>query len=1449
MSDLRNLPPVPPRIPPDHAIGNEPEPARVRKPRRLLWISAGSAAGLAVLLLLLYAFLNSAACENLVRRRLIASLENSTGGRAEIASFTWHPLQLQADASGIVLHGREAAGEEPYVRIDQLHVAVSILGLWSPHIRLRALDIVRPSVHIIVYPDGSTNQPRPREPSAKSNLTLTTIFDLRAGLVSIRNGMLHYENRAAGFDAQNRHIPLNLTARDTALRLVYVPAAAENPESYRIELGARDLSLVRGIPAHPVAPSAEGHFQATLDLTRSGAFLRTLRFTTHDPQSGDHALTLTGSLIDFAHPRWQAHVQGQLDMRLLNSTTGYSNSPEGLARLDLTAQGSGGIFHIEGPIHVDHGSYIGGGINARDITVDAEFHADPEQLVLSNVVARLPQGGHIDGEVALSHWLAPLPGAPVLQTAAPAPARRRLFHFGRRAAPPASPANPAQAIPTHLNGNVLANFHGVSLDSVLDIVSRPPFQRLGLGTLLTGPATATWTHGDVNTLAVIAKLALTPSTSAGSNPLGASKSSVRPNQNQQAEVPASGAIDATYTQRDGGVDLRNLSLVLPASTLTASGHLGAYPLQSATQLIVDFDSRNLGEFDRVLRDLGLRRDGQSGAAALPVTLAGEARFHGLWTGSLVDPHLAGSLNATNLVVDLPTPAGSAQPRTVRWDSLSATGSYASDRIAIDHALFKHGRASIQLEGSLAAAHPAVGNRARPGFDGNSLLHLQLTADQVDVADLEPILGLSLPVSGSLSTRFHADGPLRTLSGSGSAQLDHAILYGEPFSRVRAQGTLAAQQLDLASLTLTAPAGSISASGGYNFHSRQFTLQAQSSALALAQVQRLRNSSLSLAGTLAFTVSGSGTPSDPHLTAHGQIANASLATEALGSVDIDAHTANHALLYTLGTHFESADLNLEGRTALSGNLQTQATLRFSRFDIGIPLKIAHVPGLTGKSALAGVVTLAGPLRKPDQLRGEATLKDVAVTLVGVHLRSQGPVHAALANQRITLDPIHITGEETDLHLQGDVDFKASRQLDLAASGSVNLKLAETLDPDLTASGTTTFQVEAHGTFQNPGLRGRIDFQNASLALEDLPNSLSQLHGTLEFNQNRLEIRSLTATTGGGQLSVSGYLAYQHGIFADLAVMGKGVRIRYPQGVSSLADATLHLQGPQNNLLLSGNILITRFTVSPDLDIAALAAQATKVQPVAPPSAPSNHIRLDVRIQSSPQLNFQNAYAKLAGDVDLQLRGTLAAPSLLGRVSITEGNATIAGTRYELQRGDITFTNPVRIEPSIDLNATARVQDYDITLGIHGSLNNMNISYRSDPPLPETDVVALLALGRTQNEQRIYTQQQEQLATNNTDALLGGALNATVSSRVQRLFGSGSVKVDPNYLGTLGNSTTRITVEEQLGRNVTLTYATNVNTTAQQLLQAEISINHHVSLLVTRDESGVFSMVIKATRRYR
>jgi translocation and assembly module TamB len=1430
----------PTSISPDQSVPPEPPArgARSRLRRFFLRHLSLSVAVAAVLLILTavasYFVASSAAFENLVRKRIIAQIESATGGRAEIGSFHWRLLHLEAEADRVVIHGTEDTTDAPYAEIDHLRVQISILGFFTPHILLRDLELDRPMLHLIVYPDGSTNQPRPLRPEKLGKSAIDKLFDLKANHIAVEQGMLDYDDRAAAFDNRHRYLPLDFTAEDVSLQLNFVPAAFGAPERYRIDGAATDLVLTRDLPQEQTPP-VHGKLQFDLDLERNRVSLHSLQLTASSRGAEDRTLQVSGVLDDFTHPRWQAKVAGDLDMRLLDPVTGYPDAPEGIAHLDLAANGTAPAFHIAGSVHIDGGSYTGANIHAIGVNLDARVDADSGKLLITQIVARLRQGGQIEGTVALEPWL-PGPSVAPAQLTAPEESKTARNVLVRAA---------VGSIP--MNGKVTANFRGVALDAILDTVCPPQCRRLGFDARVDGPATATWSNGNDRNVSVTASFDLSPSA-----------------QTPAGEVPASGVIDATYTQRDGGVDLRKLELHLPASDLEARGALGAYPISSASNLTVNFHSHDLSEFDAVLRSLGLDRNGKTGTSALPLSLSGQADFLGNWTGSLIKPHLAGTLKATQLAVEMPSAAGnSGQPRWVHLDSAEVEGSYSPTQIAIEHAQLLHGNSRIALSGTLDASAglglPTTAPRhfrgsLQPTYDANSVLHARVAASNLDVADVLPFLVASpqsLPMTGAFNAQIQADGPLRELGGSGSVEMDRGVIDGEPVTRVRIEGAFAHHVLKVSSARASDAGGELSASGSYDFNARTFAVDAHAGGIEIAQIGWVGRHNLEAAGKLAVSIAGSGSLDDPRLTAHATAGSLTLGGQTFGVFEVSAHTASHTLAYNATTELQGADLNLKGQTALRTGYETQARLEFSRFNIGALFRMAHVEAFSADSALAGAVTIDGPLSDLKQLRGDANLRQLAVTIAGVPLESEGDAHATLAGGTIHLDPLHVTGENTDLRAQGSLSLEGARELDLTASGSINLKLAETLDPDLTASGVTTFQVEARGPLQHPGLQGRVDFQNGALSLEDLPNGLSQLRGTLEFNQNRLEVKSLTAMTGGGQLSLGGYLAYQHGIFADLTVTGKSVHIRYPEGVSSLADLTLQLQGPQNNLLLSGDVLITRFAVSPDLDLVALAAQASSsVRTVAPPGAPSNHVRLDVRIASSPQLNFQNAFAKLAGDVDLRLRGTLASPSLLGAVSVTEGSALIAGTRYDLERGDITFTNPVRIEPVIDLSATAHVEDYDISLGLHGSPQKLSVSYRSDPPLPEADVVALLALGHTANQQRLYTQQQEQAISNpTTDALLGGALNATVSSRIQKLFGAGSVKVDPNYLGAFGNSTSRITVVEQLGRTVTLTYATDVNTTSQQLLQAEVAINRHVSLVVARDESGVFSMVVKATRRYR
>src|ERR1017187_9366519 len=134
------------------------EPKQPRRTRRRLFLMGGVGALLLIVStfgLILWG--GSASFENLVRQRLIARIEAATGGRVEIATFHWHLFLLDAEATGLVIHGREAATEAPYAKVARVHVGISVLGFFSPRILLRDLEITQPAFHLIVCPDGSTN--------------------------------------------------------------------------------------------------------------------------------------------------------------------------------------------------------------------------------------------------------------------------------------------------------------------------------------------------------------------------------------------------------------------------------------------------------------------------------------------------------------------------------------------------------------------------------------------------------------------------------------------------------------------------------------------------------------------------------------------------------------------------------------------------------------------------------------------------------------------------------------------------------------------------------------------------------------------------------------------------------------------------------------------------------------------------------------------------------------------------------------------------------------------------------------------------------------------------------------------------------------------------------------------------------------------------------------------
>jgi translocation and assembly module TamB len=1313
---------------------------------------------------------------NVVRLRVVTVLEDATGGRVELQSLHWNLRHLSVEVDGLTIHGLEGRNELPYAHIDRLYARAKILSFFNARLGLDFLEVDQPAIHLIIYPDGRTNQPTPKATQNNSGATLKTIFDLQARRIEVHNGMALVNERS---------IPFELAANDLGVVVTYAAASGH----YLGDISCSDITAQQA-----KAAAVRSHLNLSLEAAPDEIDVKTLLF-----QSDKSKLHASGSLVHFAHPQWKGTADGTVDLAEVTAMGLVDGFRRGSVDVALTGEGSSGNqFVLDGNAKVINAGYAIEYFWIDGANATTRFHITPTEIVLPDLIARPRQGGIVNATFRLLNYSAP---------------------FG----PPKAAG--AQVL------SIRARVQGVRLTTVLESVLPPHYRDLGFDASGVGNVSVDWTGGpdDLTVGAVLAMSA--PQTIA------------------PGLAPLSGSVDARYFQRGGRVQINQFEGHSPATTLNVTGLLGVYPVNEPSNLAVHLINHNLSEFDRVLKVLDLGVGGKPGISGLPVRLHGEATFDGSGTGSLVDPAFQGHLTATRFstVFTLPAKAGKPPnaPTTVAWDALDTNASYSSSLISVDHATLTRGKTVIHASGQLEAHRIS---RRRVAFDDQSTIHATAQIQDASLTDLLAIAGQDSPVTGTLNLHGQAGGMLGNLTGGANLNLQGGAIEGQPYHSLTAALDFSGQDLNLTKLVLLQDGGTVVGNGTYNLQTGNFLGNLDGSNFELAHFPQSKDPRLSVAGALKFDAHASGTIDSPSVLAGIHLRDLVLGGQPAGALEVVVHTQGSNAYFTAQNSLTSARLQVKGQTSLHGNFDTQANVVLTSLNIAPFLRAFHVQSVSGNSSIGGTINVAGPLRQPKQFSGDAEIDQFNVTLQGIALQAEGPLRASLHDEVLRLTQVHITGPDTNMEVTGTAALTGTQLLAIVGNGSVNMKLAQTFDPDITSSGHLDFNVDASGTLTQPLFSGRVHLTDVGLALKDLPNGISKLNGNLVFDQNRLQVQDLVGTTGGGQLKFAGFLTYQQGLYGDFTATGKDIRVRYA-GISATADTTLHLQGTENNMLLGGSVQITRFIIGPNVDFASFTpSPAANVPP--DPGAPSSHVRLDVHIFSAPQLDFQNSYAQLAGSVDLRIRGTLAQPAILGKINITDGTANFAGTTYRLQHGEIFFTNPVMIQPIIDIDATTRVEEYDVTIGLHGSLNQLTPTFRSEPPLPQADVISLLALGRTQEEQALYSQQEQSIGSDSTtNALLGGALNAAVGSRVQKLFGGGSVKIDPTYVGSIGSSSARITVQQNISRNIQVTYATNVNATAQQLIQAQVDITQSVSVLAVRDEAGVFSMVLKVHKRYR
>jgi translocation and assembly module TamB len=166
----------------------------------------------------------------------------------------------------------------------------------------------------------------------------------------------------------------------------------------------------------------------------------------------------------------------------------------------------------------------------------------------------------------------------------------------------------------------------------------------------------------------------------------------------------------------------------------------------------------------------------------------------------------------------------------------------------------------------------------------------------------------------------------------------------------------------------------------------------------------------------------------------------------------------------------------------------------------------------------------------------------------------------------------------------------------------------------------------------------------------------------------------------------------------------------------------------------------------------------------------------------------------------------------------------------------------------------VRGITVDISFSGSLNKLTFSYRSDPPLQASDIIALLAVGRTPAAagplaapQAVNNLNSSYLGTGD-DSLLAQAI-APNSGRLQKFFGVSHIKIDPQLTDITIVPQARLTMEQQISSDITLTYITNLAVANEQIVRVEWDFSRKWAAVALRDENGAFSIDFQYRKRFK
>ncbi|HWM92322.1 MAG TPA: translocation/assembly module TamB domain-containing protein [Thermoanaerobaculia bacterium] len=704
------------------------------------------------------------------------------------------------------------------------------------------------------------------------------------------------------------------------------------------------------------------------------------------------------------------------------------------------------------------------------------------------------------------------------------------------------------------------------------------------------------------------------------------------------------------------------------------------------------------------------------------------------------------------------------------------------------------------------------------------------------------------IDGQVSGRLDLGGTTENLNGRAEIEVESFRIADADLGELQAGIAFQGKQVRIERAVVQAAAGTVLVAGTFDTETKAMDLTVDAPELSLAADPFRDLLGGEVNGLAALTAVIGGTLDRPEGIASLRGNNLVLAGRALGEAGTAQAVAtwDGESLTATGSLLGLASFEGGGRLTLE-----EADLRFDiqSADLGTLIRIASpraVPEITG--SLAGSIGFASDFAQ-GTWRGELVLSDLRAQYQNHTIANREPVRVELGPESLNIRSLYLgePGTDNEVFVFGTVGMgQENAPLDLRLQSTVSAVWAElALPPGFDVEGYLDVLAVVRGTTGDPRLDGQGVIRDARLLIPEFPRALEDIEGVVLFNRDELVLDGLRARMGDGVLRAAGSLDLpqpgREGFEYRVQVEADGVSVRFPEPFLLRGDANLSLTGNGSARQIRGQVVLERAFFVEDIQTDALplllqALERERLEVVETDELLAG-TQIDVQVDGPGALRVRNNVADLRGDIDLRVQGTLAAPVVFGRVEVEQGGTLVySENEYEVERFLLTFNNPNRIDPIIDLVARTEVRNYDITLNLSGTLDRLDTQFTSDEGLAELEVLTLLFSGELDYEQGrprapgVEGPEQDVRA----QSFLAGQAASLVSRRVNTLFGFDRFRIDPQATETGGAvGGVRLTVGKRISRDLFVTYTTNPAASEEYLLRIEWQLARNVLLVFTRN----------------